>query len=244
MRESIPVIDVRTPAEFEHGHIPGAFNVPLFSNEERVVVGTLYKQVGRDQAILKGLEYVGPKMKSIVTQCREVMNTNEVIVHCWRGGMRSASVAWLLETTGTKAHTLTHGYKAYRRLAQEFFAKPYQLIVMGGKTGSGKTDILKEIALAGEQVIDLEGIAHHKGSAFGTIGEIPQATNEQFENNLFEALLKLDEHKSLWIEDESQSIGKNNVPQVLFHNIRNSNIIFIDVPKEIRVNRLVNDCLL
>lgn len=241
LRATIPVIDVRTPAEFAKGHIPGAFNVPLFSNEERVVVGTLYKQVGREEAILKGLDFVGPKMRLIAEEARRIAAGNEVIVHCWRGGMRSGSVAWLLETTGIKTHTLLRGYKAYRTLAQTTFNKPTEYIVLGGYTGSGKTDILKELRRLNQQVIDLENIAHHKGSSFGAIGEQAQTTNEQFENNLFESMLALQVTEPIWIEDESKSIGKNEIPQQMYETIRSSNVIFVDIPRHIRVERLVKE---
>ena len=208
LAETIPVIDVRSPAEFEKGHIPGAFNIPLFNNEERAIVGTLYKQKGKNEAVLAGLDIVGPKMSSLVSEARKISVNNEVLVHCWRGGMRSGSFCWLLNTVGIKASTLKKGYKAYRNHVLQSFEKPFQIIILGGETGSGKTEILKYIREEGEQVIDLEGIAHHKGSSFGAIGQEPQPRPEQFENDLALQWNKLDPSKRIWLEDESKNIGR------------------------------------
>jgi len=181
----LPVIDVRSPGEYDHAHIPHAINIPLFDNEERAKVGTRYKQVGKDSAVLLGLELVGPKLADFVKKARRLNLTGqEVLVHCWRGGMRSGSFAWLLNTAGIKARTLEGGYKAYRSQVLAAFAEPARMIY-GGKTGSGKTEILHELAKQGEQVIDLEALANHKGSSYGAIGQEPQPSSEQFENKLF-----------------------------------------------------------
>lgn len=240
--EKLPVVDVRTPAEFDLGHIPGAVNIPLFSNEERAIVGTIYKRQGKEAAVLKGLEFVGPKMKLFVDEAKKIADDKQILVHCWRGGMRSSSMAWLFNSAGLMAHTLLGGYKAYRRYNRELFDKEnHKIIVLGGFTGSGKTNILKELALLGEQVIDLEGIAHHKGSAFGHIGELPQPTSEQFENNLGRAWQKLDFKKVIWLEDESRAIGHIFQLESIYNLIRNSPLFFIDVPIDIRINNLVAD---
>ena len=241
--EQLPVVDVRTPAEFEKGHIPGAHNIPLFSNEERAVVGTLYKQKGKEEAVLKGLEFVGPKMHDFAKKARELsaQTQGEILVHCWRGGMRSQSMAWLFNTAGMQAETLVGGYKAYRAHNRTLFEKEIPLVILGGKTGSGKTHILKALQAKGEQVIDLEGLAHHKGSAFGHIGEAPQPSSEQFENDLGREWQKLDFSKLLWLEDESKSIGRVYQPDLIYQKIRTAPLLFVEVPLEQRVEMLVKD---
>jgi tRNA 2-selenouridine synthase len=235
----LPVIDVRSPAEFEKGHIPGAFNIPLFSNEERARIGTAYKQQGKDTAVLIGLELVGPKLAAFVKEASVLTREKKVLVHCWRGGMRSSSFAWLLNTAGIQAITLKGGYKAYRHAVQKNFEVPLQLIVLGGETGSGKTDILKQIALQGEQMIDLEGLAHHKGSSFGALGQLPQPSSEEFENRLNEVLKKLDPTKRIWLEDESHTIGRVFIPDAFWFQMKKAPLIRMALPKHHRIERLI-----
>ncbi len=239
--ENVAVVDVRTPAEFAQGHIPNAINIPLFSNEERKVVGTIYKQSGKQDAILRGLDIVGPKMSGFVKQARGIAINNEILMHCWRGGMRSGSMAWLFETAGIKVKLLKGGYKAYRRFIRAQFEKDIKVFVLGGKTGSGKTDILKEMAKSGHQVIDLEKTAHHKGSAYGAMGQGQQPTSEQFENNLGKEWIKLDFSKPLWLEDESKMIGSVSMPEPLYQKVRNNPVVFLEIPKPIREKRLVKE---
>jgi tRNA 2-selenouridine synthase len=244
--QTTPVIDVRSPGEFAAGHIPGAVNVPLFSNEERAKVGTRYKQAGRDLAVLTGLELIGPKLAGFVKQSRKIAPGGEVLVHCWRGGMRSASFGWLLQTAGLEvAGILQKGYKAFRQEALQFFDKSLPLVVLGGQTGSGKTEILHQLRQLGEQVVDLEELAHHKGSSFGAIGEAAQPTVEQFENNLFVSLRALDPGRRIWLEDESVTIGTVRIPAPFFNQMRQAPVVFLEVPKEERIVRLVRmytDC--
>lgn len=241
LKEQIPLVDVRTPAEFVQGHIPGAVNIPLFSNDERVIVGTMYKKSGKEAAILKGLDIVGPKMSSYVKSVKRITPKGKVLVHCWRGGMRSGSMAWLFRTAGLEASTLIGGYKAYRSFIREQLGKKANLVILGGKTGSGKSEILRVLAGSGEQMLDLEAIAHHKGSAFGHIGQEDQPTSEQFENNLFEVWKSFDLSRPVWLEDESRSIGKVSIPDPLFISMRNSPVIFIDLSMVERVKRLVKE---
>ncbi len=239
LSESLPVVDVRSPAEFSKGHIPGAFNIPLFSNDERAVVGTNYKKEGKEIAVIRGLEIVGPKLASFVKKAAAIAPNRKIMIHCWRGGMRSASMAWLFETAGFTTYTLEGGYKAYRKFIRNNFDIPQKIIILGGYTGSGKTDVLKEIEKKGSQFLDLEGVAHHKGSAFGMIGQLPQPTNEQFENNLAKYWIKLDFNKIIWIEDESRQVGGCTIPENLFEKMRTAPLIKIVVPKIIREKRLV-----
>ena len=241
LAETLAVIDVRSPGEFEQGHIPGAQSLPLFTNDERALVGTRYKQAGRDFAIQLGLELVGPKLADFTHQARRLAKGNKLLVHCWRGGMRSSSMAWLFELIGLKVWVLEGGYKAYRAHIREQFNVEISIRIVGGYTGSGKTEILKEIKNQGAQFIDLEGIAHHKGSAFGTIGQLPQPTNEQFENNLALEWSKLNKNEAVWLEDESVTMGQCGIPFPLFKRMREAIVYKVIVPKKIREQRLVNE---
>ena len=242
LRKTLPVIDVRSPGEYQKAHIPGAWNIPLFNNEERARVGTAYKQSGRKDAVKEGLKIVGPRMADMVEQAEKIAGEGkELIVHCWRGGMRSENMAWLFSRVGIQSYILTGGYKSYRRYCREQLEKPLPLIVLGGYTGSGKTDILHSIMQEGEQCIDLEGFANHKGSVFGSFGEADQLPNEHFENLLFEKWLSLDPVKPVWVEDESKMIGNNCLPDELYHKIRSAPVIEVEIDKGIRIRRLVRE---
>jgi len=239
--ETTPVIDVRSPAEYEKGHIPGAINIPLFINEERAEVGTLYKKSGRQAAIFRGLDITGHKMSELLKIAMSTAHDGRLLVHCWRGGMRSESMAWLFRQGGLQTDTLTGGYRAYRRYIRGYFGQSQPVVILGGMTGSGKTEILRHICNNNEQVIDLEGIAHHKGSAFGDIGQLPQPTNEQFENDLAAEWFKLDSKRPLWLEDESRSIGSVSNPDPVYLKICQAPVIFIKLPVEERIKRLVKE---
>jgi tRNA 2-selenouridine synthase len=162
-------------------------------------------------------------------------------VHCWRGGMRSNNFCQFVGMAKIKSHQLNGGYKAYRQLASESFNKPFQFIVIGGSTGSGKSEILRQLAKAGEQIIDLETLAHHKGSSFGGLMMTPQPTTEQFQNNLFEIILTLDVNRRIWIEDESIAIGKIFLPQIFWQKINASPVVEITTEKSVRIDRLVDE---
>ncbi len=236
-----PVIDVRTPAEFEHGHIPGAVNIPLFTNEDRVVVGTLYKEHGKKPAMLKGMELAGPRFAEYIHKAEQISAEGTLLVHCWRGGMRSAGMAWLFEWYGFKVITLQKGYKAFRTMVLETFAKSYNLSMLSGRTGSGKTLILRELEKQGKPVLDLEQIACHKGSAFGTLGEKPQPTQEMFENECAIRLLHLQNDEAIWVEDESQNIGKCVLPNSFWNQMRAAQVLLVDIPVEKRVEYLTTE---
>ena len=238
--QHIPVIDVRSPAEYSRARLPSAVNIPLFGDEERARVGTTYKQIGKDEAVLLGLELVGPKLVDFVQRATALSpDSREVLVHCWRGGMRSGSFAWLLNTAGLRVSTLAGGYKAYRTHLLTAFEEPRKLIILGGKTGSGKTEILKALSEKGQQVIDLEALAHHKGSSYGAIGQLPQPTTEHFENLIYEKWASFDAQKPIWLEDESRLVGHCYVPMPLWDQMLAAPMAFVDVPKEIRIKRLV-----
>lgn len=236
------VLDVRSPGEYAQGHIPGAVSFPLFDDLERARVGTVYKQQGKEEAMLLGLKIVGPKMEKFVRQARKLAPHRRLAVHCWRGGQRSGSMAWLFRQSGFEVVTLLGGYKNYRRhLLDAFEQIAFPMIVIGGQTGSGKTKVLRELQRLGEQIIDLEALAHHKGSAFGAIGELPQPTVEQFENDLFEAMIPLDPGRRVWLENESRSIGRVFVPEGFWRHFKASPLYNIEVPSECRIQNLVDD---
>lgn len=250
-----PVLDVRSPGEFAHAHIPGANSLPLFTDEERKVVGTAYKQESKQKAIKLGLGYFGVKMVKMVEDAEAIIKTrsakrdagnedNIVLVHCWRGGMRSAGVAWLLDLYGFSVYTLVGGYKVYRKWVLQQFDKEYPIHILGGYTGSGKTEILHAMAKKKECIIDLEGLAHHKGSAFGNFGQPKQPSQEMFENLLAKELKITDDRckvtqSVIWLEDESQRIGEVNITTPFFRQMRNKKLFFINIPFEERLDFIV-----
>jgi tRNA 2-selenouridine synthase len=233
--DNIVLIDVRTPAEFEHAHIPGAVNLPLFSNEERVMVGTTYKQAGREQAILLGFDLTGAKWSGFITEALLIAPGKKIAVHCWRGGMRSGAMAWALDLYGFEVYVIQGGYKKYRGWVHQQFEKAYRLRILGGMTGSGKTRILQHLKQMGQQVIDLEDLAQHQGSSYGTMNKMVQPGQEQFENNLAHQLKDLDTLRGIWIEDESLTIGKLSIPNPLWHQMRDATMININTDQQSRV---------
>ncbi|MFT4553483.1 MAG: tRNA 2-selenouridine synthase [Chlamydiales bacterium] len=233
------IIDVRSPAEYAKGHIPLAINIPLFTNAERSEVGTTYKQVGVQEAINLGLSIIEPQIPHLISKARETLKGQPAKVHCWRGGMRSSSVAELLELTGTTSSTLEGGYKSFRNWALENLQKPRKLRVIGGLTGSNKTHILHALESMGEQVLDLEGLANHRGSAFGKVGEQP--TSEQFENNIAIKWASFSTEKPVWVEDESRLIGFCSIPKNIFNGMQAAPLFKIDVPLSERHSNLEKD---
>ena len=239
------LLDVRSPSEYAHAHIPKAKNLPLFNDEERKIVGTNYKQQSREDAIKIGLDFFGTKMRSLVETVEQLLAENKketsktVLIHCWRGGMRSAGVAWLLDLYGFKVYTLVGGYKTFRNYITEQFAMPYNFNIIGGYTGSGKTYIIEALKKAGKATLDLEGLANHKGSALGAIGMPKQPTQEMFENLLGLELVANEITETTFLEDESQRIGLVMIPNPLWINMRKSKVFFIDIPFEERLNYLV-----
>lgn len=227
LRESIPILDARSEGEFTLGHIPGSINLPILNNEERKIVGTIYKQKGNQEAIIKGFELVGPRFSSIIQEALALFPEKKILTYCWRGGMRSEIISWLLSIAGFEIFRLKGGYKTYRTFTFETVRTNRNFIVLGGKTGVGKTVLLQELKKRGEHVVDLEDIAKHKGSTFGGINQPPQPSIEQFENLLGEALLKIPKSEKIWIENESRRIGKVNIAEELYANIIESPLIEI-----------------
>lgn len=235
----IPIIDVRAPIEFKKGHIPGAINLPLFDDDERVEVGTLYRQKGREDAVVRAYEIIVPKLNKYKDKIKEISYDSKILVHCWRGGMRSEGMATFANALGFDAFVLDGGYKAYRKFIREEFLRPSNIVILSGMTGSGKTDILCSMQQQGEQVIDLEGIANHRGSAFGSLGQEEQPSNEQFENNIFDIWKDFDLSKTIWIEDESRKVGKVVINEPLYEQMRNAPVVKINVAKSHRIGYLI-----
>lgn len=240
------VLDVRSPSEFAQARYPTAVSLPLFDDEERKKVGTSYKQVSREEAIKIGLDYFGVKMRAIVEQVENLLkekDSRKIIVHCWRGGMRSGAIAWLLDLYGFEVNILEGGYKAFRNWAIDTYSAPYPLRILSGYTGSGKTEILHELTEQGEAIIDLEQMAGHKGSAFGRLGLPVQESSEQFENNLALKLLELSsgalKNKFIWLESESSRIGNVNLPFQFFNQMKEAPRFHIEIPFEPRLDYIV-----
>lgn len=267
------LLDVRSPGEYNHAHIPSAISFPLFTDEERKIVGTTYKQKSREDAIKTGLNFFGPKMREMIENVEAILNSGnqskipnskpEIFVYCWRGGMRSAAIGWLLDLYRFKVYTLAGGYKAFRNYVLQTFEQPFQFKILGGYTGSGKTEVLNELEKNGEVIVDLEKIASHKGSAFGSFKMPPQPTQEMFENLLAFELLKKSmvnnewpmegfgrmednssstfHHSPIWLEDEAQRIGDLNLPNALWDKMRESPLFFLEIPFEERLNHIVGE---
>ena len=235
---SVPIVDVRSPGEFKHGHIPGAFNIPLFSDEQRAEVGIKYNREGREKAIIKGLELIGASMAKKLSDALTLAHDKKLLVHCWRGGMRSESMAWLFSLGGIEVEILDGGYKSYRNFVLVKLSKKRRMIVLGGLTGSGKTEILKYLASTGNRVINLEGLANHKGSAFGALGQEPQPGSEYFSNLVFNELVKFGASEIVWIEDESLSIGTVFIPEQLYSQMQKAPLIAVLMDIKTRIPRL------
>jgi tRNA 2-selenouridine synthase len=239
LRAQLPIIDVRSEGEYQQGHIPAALNIPILNNTERIAVGTDYKQKGQQEAIKTGFRLVGPRLIDIVSETEKI--GKEILVHCWRGGMRSSNFCQFVGMARVKSHQLAGGYKAYRAKALESYKLPMQLTIISGCTGSGKSEILRALKNQGEQIIDLEQLASHKGSAFGGLMLPPQPTTEQFQNDLFEEIHKLDLSRRVWIEDESIAVGKIFLPEGLWRQMNSGPVIEIEVDKAVRIERLVQE---
>lgn len=241
LREFIPILDARSEGEFEQGHIPGATNLPILNNEERKIVGTIYKQLGNQEAILKGFELVGPRFHAIIQDALILFPGKKIMTYCWRGGMRSEIMSWLLSMAGFQILRLKGGYKTYRTLTYETVRAKRDFIVLGGKTGVGKTVLLHGLKKMGESVIDLEDLAKHKGSSFGGIGQPTQPSIEHFENLLAEEFFKIPISEKIWIENESRRIGKVNLADELYANIIASPLIEIIKSEPERISHITEE---
>jgi len=236
-----PVIDVRSPGEYASGHIPGAVNIPLFDDSQRAEVGTIYRQEGNMKAVLRGIDLAAPAMSHKLESALSLACDGRLLVHCWRGGMRSEAMAWLFSMGGITASVLDGGYKSYRNFILEELAEPRRYILLGGLTGSGKTHILKLLARENHQVADLEGLACHKGSAFGALGQPSQPTTEHFANLLHSSLSVMNPERPIWLEDESRNIGTVFMPDGFYGRMQESPVIALMMSIDTRLPRLLEE---
>jgi tRNA 2-selenouridine synthase len=241
LKDLYPVIDVRSEKEFNEGHIPGVFNVPILNDEERKIVGTTYKHNGRHPAVYKGLELTGPHLTDLLRKGVSITKQGKVLVHCWRGGMRSEFYSFLLKFYGLEPLLLEGGYKSYRAYVHTCYDRKLNIRVLGGRTGSGKTILLHELKKLGEQVIDLEGLAHHRGSSFGALGMTDAPTQEQFENELFTVLQKIDPSRTVWIEDESRTIGDKVIPEGIWKQMKATSRVVVNRSFDERLDQIEKD---
>ena len=239
------VIDARTPAEYALDHIPGAVSAPVLDDAQRVEVGTLYKQVSPFEAKKLGAALIAQNVaRHIETLFRRNDKAWRPLVYCWRGGKRSGAMAHILREIGWDARTLEGGYRAYRRWVVEQLATvPEQLdfIVVHGPTGSGKSRLLAALARADGQVLDLEGLALHRGSVLGGLPHAPQPTQKWFESQLLAALRKFDAARPIYVEGESKKIGEIQVAEALMARMRGSRCITLDTNAATRVSLLLDE---
>jgi tRNA 2-selenouridine synthase len=241
LAQNIPVVDVRSPSEFLAGHIPDSFNIPLFDDKERETVGIKYKKEGRRKAILTGLKLVEKGLSLKLSEALAIAKESQLLVHCWRGGMRSETMAWLFSLGDIKTEVLEGGYKSYRHHVLSGLAEKRRIIILGGMTGCGKTHMLRHLKSLNNQIIDLEGIANHKGSAFGALGQMPQPSSEHFANLLFNQWRYLNAEQPVWLEDESRNIGTVFMPDAFYNNMQESPTIILRMDISVRLPRLVEE---
>ncbi|KGF89612.1 MULTISPECIES: tRNA 2-selenouridine(34) synthase MnmH [Prochlorococcus] len=245
-----PLIDVRSPSEYYKGHMPNSINIPLFDNDEREIVGKIYKIEGREKAVIKGLQFFEKKLDLFLDNLFSNIYINKPIpknindeltirIYCSRGGMRSQSIAWLLEKYKLNSISLKGGYKTYRRWILDSFSKKWNIIIIGGKTGTGKTRLLSLLEKKKYQTIDLEGFACHRGSTFGGLGMKEQPSNEQFENKISEKLSTFKSNKNIFVEAESANIGKCKIPHEFFNQMKTSRRIEIIRSELNRLDELI-----
>jgi tRNA 2-selenouridine synthase len=242
-----PIIDVRSPIEYSQGHLPGAINIPLFTDSEREAIGKSYKKESRLKAIFNGLKVTLPKIKRLLEIIIEETRKNDkgnksLRIYCWRGGMRSNTFAWLARTIGIKTYLLKGGYKNYRRWVLNQFETDLPIRLVGGKTGTRKTELLNYINNKNIYVIDLEGLANHRGSSFGSLGMEKQPSTQKFENILAESIDQFHKSKAIeiWLEAESSNLGKCRIPNSLYEKMKRAPILEIIKSKNERIKNLVD----
>jgi len=246
-----PLIDVRSPDEYYKGNLPNSINIPLFDNEERSIIGTIYKKQGREKAVIEGLKFLEKKIDFLLDNLFTNIESHKIIpgiknnelsirIYCSRGGMRSQSISWLLEKYKFNPITLKGGYKTYRRWILDSFSKKWNIVIIGGKTGTGKTRLLSLLEKYKYQTIDLEGFACHRGSTFGGLGMKEQPSNEQFENKIAEKLNSFKISNNIFVEAESANIGKCKIPHEFFNQMKNSRRIEIIRSESNRLDELID----
>lgn len=239
------IIDVRSESEFADDHIPGAVNMPVLSDDQRAEIGTMYKQVGTFEAKRSGAALVARNIADhLETKLGDAPRAFRPLIYCWRGGQRSAAMARILSEIGWRVTLLEGGYKTYRKQVLAGLAENpnrLQLIIMRGRTGSAKTHILRAAQHAGAQVIDLEGLANHRGSLLGPEPGIAQPSQRLFESRLQATLAELDPSRPVFVEAESTKIGRLHIPQAMWQKMRAAPAVEIVAPTPARVAFLLTD---
>lgn len=238
------LIDLRSEGEFAEGAIPGAINIPLFNNADRAEVGTTYKQIGPEEAKILGLKLVGPRLSSLFEQINKATNDNEIVLYCWRGGMRSKFTTSLLSSLGTKVYRIQGGYKAYRRFVFRYLDReqlPHKFVVLAGLTGVGKTLVLKRLSETGYPVLDLEGIAKNRGSVYGRIGMPQPPSQKDFEAGIVDSLVQAESSGVIFVECESRRLGKLIVPASVMKSMADGYRILLYTSLETRVQRIIEE---
>jgi len=240
-------LDVRSPGEFAAGHIPGAFSWPLLSDSERHQVGLCFKNRGSAEAIELAWLYVGPKIPWLLQSLHALSETAGIgptrpwTVYCWRGGQRSMGMEMLVRQAGYPVQRYAGGYKAWRGRMPALWGQPWRWFILGGRTGSAKTEALHDLAVAGHQVLDLEGLAGHKGSAFGNLDQVPQPTQEHFMNRLAQVLDGFDPAKPVWVESESRQIGSLHLPDELYQAMQRAPYFRLNRSMDFRIRHLLSN---
>jgi tRNA 2-selenouridine synthase len=239
------ILDARTPSEYALDHIPGAVSTPVLDDTERAEIGTMYKQVSAFEAKKRGATLVAKNVaRHIEERFRDKGRNWRPLVYCWRGGKRSGAMAHILREVGWQAETLAGGYRAYRRwVVGELARLPYryEFRVIHGATGSGKSRVLRALAQAGAQTLDLEALAQHRGSVLGALPGQPQPSQKWFESVVLQRLAGLDGERPIYIEGESKKIGELQVPDALMDRMRASSCVVIEADVETRVSLLMDE---
>ena len=233
-------IDVRCPREFLKGHFTDAINIPIFSNAEYEELGTIYRTKGQKEAIELGEKYAKESTVNILNQISNLDSQN-LIIYCARGGMRSKGMEVILNNSNFLVYRINKGYKSIRRYNLDSFSQKRDVIIIAGSTGTGKTNILKSMEIDGHNIVDLEGLANHRGSAFGDLGLEKQPTQQQFENNLSEKWISTNKDSPVFIESESRKIGRVVIPKNLWEQMETGYYLKIDMNIDRRVENLLNE---
>lgn len=234
-------IDLRSPVEYEAAHIPGALNIPLFEDDERALVGTIYRENSPESAIDEGFSLAAPKLPGIYRRIKELSSKYNIVLYCWRGGMRSQAISQVLTMLGSNHYRLEGGFKSFRQYVLEFFSKPLtqEIVVLHGLTGVGKTDYLNRLRMEGLPALDLEGLAHNRGSVFGHIGMGRPTTQKQFDGELFFFCRKFRDWPRIMVECESKRIGNVVLPETIFAAMERGRRVLLYDSMENRINRLI-----